>query len=86
MPADTDAMSSAPDVASARGTSWRVTRDGNVVAFVSVTQDVGGVVVNAGPTPALAKPYRFDSPSQADSFVADIVASFSYLGCEVTEG
>jgi len=82
--ADTEAMSSAPDVASARAASWRVTREGSVVALVSVTQEVGGVVVHAGPTPAAAKPYRFDTLDEADSFVAEIVASFSYLGCDVT--
>jgi hypothetical protein len=83
--ADTEYMSSAHDVAPARVASWRVTRDGDVVALVSMTHEVGGVVVSAGPTPADAKPYRFDTVGEADSFVADIVASFSYLGCVVTE-
>jgi hypothetical protein len=78
-------MSSAPDLASARAASWRVTRDGDVVALVSLTHEQGGVVVSAGPNPAAAKPYRFDTVGEADTFVADIVASFSYLGCEVTE-
>jgi hypothetical protein len=84
-PADTEYMSSAHDVAPARAASWRVTRDGDVVALVSMTHEAGGIVVSAGPTPAEAKPYRFDTVGEADSFVADIVASFSYLGCVVTE-
>jgi len=83
--ADTDGMSSAHDVAPARAVSWRVTRDGDVVTLVSMTHEAGGVVVSAWPTPAEAKPYRFDTVGEADSFVADIVASFSYLGCVVTQ-
>ncbi len=78
-------MSSAHDVAPARASLWRVTRDGDVVTLVSMTHEAGGVVVSAGPTPADAKSYRFDTVGEADSFVADIVASFSYLGCAVTQ-
>ena len=83
--ADTEDMSSVHDVAPARAASWRVTRDGDVVTFVSMTHEAGGVVVSAGTTPAEAKVYRFDTVGEADSFVADIVASFSYLGCLVTQ-
>jgi hypothetical protein len=78
-------MSTAPDVVSTPAASWRVTRDGDLIALVTLTQEPDGVVVSAGPNPAAAKPYRFDTAAEADVFVADIVASFSYLGCDVTQ-
>jgi len=83
--ADTEVMSTAPDVAAAPATSWRVTRDGDLIALVRMTQELGGVVVSAGRSPSAAKPYRFDTVGEADVFVADIVASFAYLGCDVTQ-
>lgn len=78
-------MSSAPEVASSRAVSWRVTRDGEVVSLVTMTHERDGIVVSAGPNAAEAKSYRFDTVREADTFVADIVASFAYLGCVVTE-
>jgi hypothetical protein len=78
-------MSTAPDVASAPASCWRVTRDGDLVALVSMTHELDGVVVSAGSDPSAAKPYRFDTVGEADVFVADIVASFAYLGCDVTQ-
>jgi hypothetical protein len=62
-----------------------VTRDGEVVSLVTITHEHDGVVVSAGPNPVAAKPYRFDTVGEADTFVADIMASFSYLGCDVSE-
>jgi hypothetical protein len=64
--------------------SWRVSREGSVVAAVDVRQEGGDVVVLAGPAGAAeAKPYRFSTLQAADSFLSDLMASFAYLGCEV---
>jgi hypothetical protein len=64
--------------------SWRVTRDGAVVATVCVTQEQGEVVVSAGGPSGSAKPYRFHSLQDADEFVSDLMTSFAYLGCDVS--
>jgi hypothetical protein len=64
--------------------SWRVTREGAVVATVCVTQEQGEVVVSAGGPSGALKPYRFHSLQDADEFVSDLMTSFSYLGCDVS--
>ena len=66
--------------------SWRVTREGAVVAVVDVLQEHGEVVVSAGGPSGPAKPYRFHSLQDADEFVSDLMTSFSYLGCDVAAG
>jgi hypothetical protein len=63
--------------------SWRVTRDGALVATVSITDEAGEIVVRAGTASSTARPYRFESLQAADAFVGDLMTSFSYLGCEV---
>jgi hypothetical protein len=69
------------------GSSWRVSRDGNPVAIVQVRHEGGGVVVSAElggeGTPKRTCPNRFPTLRAAEVFVADLIASFSYLGCEV---
>jgi hypothetical protein len=63
--------------------SWRVTRDGALVAVVSLADEDGEIVVRAGAASSTPRPYRFTSLPAADAFVADLMTSFSYLGCEV---
>jgi hypothetical protein len=69
------------------GSSWRVSRDGNEVAVVQVRHEGGGVVVCAElggeGAPKRTCPNRFPTLRAAEVFVADLIASFSYLGCEV---
>jgi hypothetical protein len=60
--------------------SWRVLREGTIVSEVVVTQEHGEIVVSAA-----GRPYRFDSMQSADAFVTDLLTSFSYLGCDVTQ-
>jgi hypothetical protein len=69
-------------------TSWRVSRDGAPVAVVAVRHEGGDVVVatDLGGNPdsnAMIDPCRFPSLQAAEAFVADLIASFSYLGCDV---
>ena len=70
---------------SASATSWRVSREGAVVAVVDVRHEGGSVVVSAGPVTS-PKPHTFGSLQAADAFTADLLASFAYLGCEVVKG
>jgi hypothetical protein len=51
-----------------------------VISEIAVTQEHGAFVVTAG-----GRPYRFDSMQAADSFVTDLLTSFSYLGCDVAQ-
>jgi len=69
------------------GSSWRVSRDGNAVAVVEVRHEGGGVVVSAElggeGSPKRTCPNRFTTLRAAEVFIADLISSFSYLGCEV---
>jgi hypothetical protein len=80
---DTPSMSTAVKLDASLDASWRVTRDGALVALVTVSQEHGEVVITAGGASTEPKPYRFDSVQAADEFVGDLMTSFSYLGCEV---
>ena len=62
--------------------SWRISRDGVVVAVVDVRHEGGAVVVSAGPVTS-PKLHSFGSLEAADAFTADLLTSFAYLGCEV---
>src|SRR5690349_9528573 len=62
--------------------SWRVSRDGLTVAVVTLRNERGAVVVNANLADG-SRTHRFESLSAADAFVGDLIASFSYLGCDV---
>ena len=66
---------------------WHVSKDGVAVAAVTVRSDAGEVVVStevegkaAGPN---AMP-RFSTREAANAFLNDLIASFSYLGCDVS--
>jgi len=65
--------------------AWRVSREGEPIAAVDVHESGGNVVVSAT-VGGNARPYRFDSVEDADTFVRDLVASFAYLGCDVAAG
>ena len=64
-------------------------RDGTPVAnVVTRTDESGGVVVATEvfgdeSDAARIRPYRFADLEAAELFVRDLVASFSYLGCQV---
>lgn len=69
---------------------WRVQRDGSPFATVATHRDAEGVVVSTrllgeGGNPERTRPYRFPDSGAADAFVRDLVASFSYLGCQVAQ-
>jgi hypothetical protein len=64
--------------------SWRISRDGSVLAVVEIRHEGGAVVVSAGPADA-PKLHSFPSLQAADAFTADLLASFAYLGCEVAK-
>jgi hypothetical protein len=64
--------------------SWRISREGSVVAVVDVRHEGGQIVVSAGPAQS-QRPHSFGSIQAADAFMADLLASFSYLGCEVAK-
>jgi len=67
---------------------WRVQREGTPFATIATHRDGAGVVVStrllggAGDADGI-RPHRFPDLNAADSFVRDLVASFSYLGCQV---
>lgn len=66
--------------------SWQVTRDGAPVAVVALRREGGDVVVDTDVRNDKASevdPCRFASLEAADAFVSDLIASFSYLGCDV---
>ena len=67
---------------------WRVQRDGAPFATVATHHDGAGVVVSTRllgeeGDAGRVRPYRFPDVNAADAFVRDLVASFSYLGCQV---
>jgi hypothetical protein len=64
--------------------SWRVSRDGSLMAEVSLREEGGEVVVFAGVS-GLEKPYRFATLQSADAFINDLITSFAYLGCDVAK-
>jgi hypothetical protein len=73
-------MSAAVTFESLPETSWRVMREGNVVTNIALRHDHGAVVVSTG-----KKAYDFATMEAADSFVSDLMTSFSYLGCDVVQ-
>ena len=69
---------------------WRVQRDGAPFATVASHRDGAGVVVSTRllgeeGDAGRVRPYRFPDVNAADTFVRDLVASFSYLGCQVAQ-
>ena len=80
------AMAAATQLSVDTDSSWRISRDGDQIAVVAVRQEAGEVVVatELGTTdgPGI-DPCRFPSLQAAESFLGDLIASFSYLGCDV---
>jgi hypothetical protein len=74
--------SAAQTIPAPLGSSWRVSRDGQTVAVVTLRNERADVVVNATLADG-SRTHRFESVSAADVFVGDLIASFSYLGCDV---
>lgn len=70
--------------------SWRVSRDGAPVAVVAVRHEGGNVVVATELDEDVSStgiaPCRFGSLQAAEAFIADLMTSFSYLGCDVVRG
>jgi hypothetical protein len=67
---------------------WLVQHEGIPLATVATRRDGAGVVVSTqllgqAAKPNGIRPYRFPELNAADSFVRDLVTSFSYLGCQV---
>ena len=67
---------------------WQVSRDGAHVASVTTRRDGPGFVVatqvyGEESDAERIRPYRFADRDAADAFVRELVASFSYLGCQV---
>ena len=83
-------MEAAAPLVDLSGGEWRVQRDGSPFATVATHRDGASVVVSTrlfgvGGDAETGRPYRFPDVNAADSFVRDLVASFSYLGCQVAQ-
>ena len=78
--------SAAQPLPASTDSSWRVSRDGVPVAVVALRREGGDVVVAAdlAAAPAGVRPHRFETLQAAEAFVGDLIASFAYLGCDVT--
>jgi hypothetical protein len=77
-------MQSAAISANGPAGAWRVSREGVLIAAVSVLHERGGAVVaTALEGVAARRPYRFETVAEADAFVGDLITSFAYLGCDV---
>jgi hypothetical protein len=70
--------------------SWYISRNGDSVAVVAARRENGEVLVAAElageGSSGRSCPNRFTSASAAEAFIGDLIASFSYLGCEVARG
>ena len=82
-------METAARLNEAATATWQVLRDGAPLASVVTHTDGSGAVVATqvfgGASDAeRIRPYRFPDLEAAEAFVGDLVASFSYLGCQVT--
>ena len=81
-------METAAALEDTRTETWQVLRDGNPLASVVTRTDASGVVVATQVfgdehDAERIRPYRFPDLESAEVFVRDLVASFSYLGCQV---
>ncbi len=81
-------MKTAAALTDSTTSTWQVLRDGTPLASVVTRTDGSGVVVATqvfGETSDVERirPYRFPDLEAAETFVRDLVASFSYLGCQV---
>jgi hypothetical protein len=62
--------------------SWRVSRDGTIVAVVDVRHEGGEVIVATEVDDV--KPHHFATLQSAGAFIEDLMTSFAYLGCDVS--
>lgn len=81
-------METAASLSDAPTATWQVQRDGTPFASVVTRSDGAGIVVatqvfGEASDAERIRPYRFPDLEGADAFVRDLVASFSYLGCQV---
>jgi hypothetical protein len=81
-------METAAPLLSDASSAWKVMRDGAHVASVTTRPDGAGIVVatqmhGEASDAERTRPYRFTDRDAADAFVRDLVASFSYLGCQI---
>ena len=77
-------MEPAAQLADSPAGTWRISREGALVATVGMRSERGEVVVDAGVEGVVdTKPYRFGSVEAADAFIGDLMTSFAYLGCDV---
>jgi len=81
-------METAASLSESPTATWQVLRDGAPLASVVTRTDSAGVVVatqvfGEGSEAQRIRPYRFPDLEAAEVFVRDLVASFSYLGCQV---
>jgi hypothetical protein len=66
---------------------WHISKDGVPLAAVSVRSDAGEVVVSTeveGKGAGQSTTPRFATREAANAFLDDLIASFSYLGCDVS--
>ena len=74
--------------------TFRVVRDGSVVAILRTLDHAGATKVIAelftdgpdGPQSAGIRPYAFGGRREAAAFLDDAVGTFTYLGCEIQPG
>ena len=77
-------MSAAIQADVSREAGWRISRDGEHVTTIAVSQQHGETIVSAAADPTdPGRPFRFASLEAADAFLADLMTSFSYLGCDI---
>ncbi len=76
-----DMHATAPLQDAAVDSSWRVSRDGTVVAVVDVRHE-GGEVIVATAVDGVS-PHHFDTLQAASAFIEDLMTSFAFLGCDV---
>ena len=70
--------------------TWQVLRDGAPLASVVTRSDGSGIIVatqiyGEASDADRIRPHRFPDLDAAELFVRDLVASFSYLGCQVAQ-
>lgn len=63
---------------------WQVSKDGAPVAAVALRHDGEDVVVETGVNGSASMAPRFATRKAAYEFVVDLIASFTYLGCDVS--
>ena len=68
--------------------SWRVSRGSIPFAHVALRHEGGNVLVDtdlAATPSADSKAHEFNTIQAAEAFVADLLATFAYLDCDVAQ-